>query len=568
MNVDSVRFKGHRCFSKEFAGFDSIKPINVLIGRNNSGKSHMLDFAEALCGKLPRRDWEAEYETTLDEATLRQAFSENTSGGELGGNHWRSHGAQLVGARVRLTITKTGDLNDIETMPGSKVAGHEFTHLRKQKLLGCVSGCIHELTGREFRRLAAERNILPEALDTDMTLLPGGAGATRVITRIIVNERYDRDLIQVKLFDEFRHIFGTDGAFEEIEVRQNESGSTWEVFLREDSKGLVPLSRSGSGLKTILLVLMNLIVIPELENKRLSRYAFGFEELENNLHPAILRRLFAYLEEYAVKHDAKIFLTTHSSVALDVFALSKNAQIIHVANNGSFSIAKPISAHLERIEVVSELGAKPSDLLQANGIIWVEGPSDRIYLNHFIELFSDGRFREGRDYQCAYYGGALLAQIQITADDPEVAKLVNLFNLNHNLFVVCDGDRTAMQGEGSTLKARVSRVVEEVKKIPSAGMWVTAAKEIENYLPGSVLKQIFDLDQCPDPGQYDRFFPSESKDSKADSFAEKSLKRKSLDKVDLALRSLPLLTKDSLSSRFDLAQQMGLIIDKIANWNK
>ena len=41
MRADSVYFKGHLCFQKEWAGFDTIKPVNVIIGRNNSGKSHL-----------------------------------------------------------------------------------------------------------------------------------------------------------------------------------------------------------------------------------------------------------------------------------------------------------------------------------------------------------------------------------------------------------------------------------------------------------------------------------------------------------------------------------------------
>ena len=44
MIVDSIYFKGHTCFKNEWSGFDTIKPINVIIGRNNSGKSHLLDL--------------------------------------------------------------------------------------------------------------------------------------------------------------------------------------------------------------------------------------------------------------------------------------------------------------------------------------------------------------------------------------------------------------------------------------------------------------------------------------------------------------------------------------------
>ena len=45
----SIKIKDYKCFLKEndYQGFDDIKPINVIIGKNNSGKSKLL---EALAG--------------------------------------------------------------------------------------------------------------------------------------------------------------------------------------------------------------------------------------------------------------------------------------------------------------------------------------------------------------------------------------------------------------------------------------------------------------------------------------------------------------------------------------
>ena len=137
---------------------------------------------------------------------------------------------------------------------------------------------------------------------------------------------------------------------------------------------LIPLSDSGSGLKTVLLVLINLLVGYDLRvciSK--SVMAFAFEELENNLHPTVLRRLLRYIEDYAVKENVPIFLTTHSSVALDLFGPSPNAQIIHVSHDGESARTTTVKTHFERIGVIAALGAKPSDLLQANGIIWEIG---------------------------------------------------------------------------------------------------------------------------------------------------------------------------------------------------
>ena len=88
MTIDSIHFKGHLCFQKEWAGFDTIKPINVIIGRNNSGKSHLLDLVEALCdGTFKSRGWQYRCSSVLDEVSLRGVFPENRRDGELRGNH-------------------------------------------------------------------------------------------------------------------------------------------------------------------------------------------------------------------------------------------------------------------------------------------------------------------------------------------------------------------------------------------------------------------------------------------------------------------------------------------------
>ena len=325
-----------------------------------------------------------------------------------------------------------------------------------------------------------------------MKLGPDGEGTTNIIRRFITSEKLPREVIQDELLAALNSIFGSDSQFSEIQVQVHDEAQEdaikdhWEVYLGEETKGLIALSESGSGLKTVFLVLLNLLVVPRIEKKEKSQLTFAFEELENNLHPALLRRLFQHLEDYAVNEKATIFLTTHSSIALDLFGLSDHAQVIHVSHDGESARTTTVPTHSNLIKIVSELGARPSDLLQANGLIWVEGPSDRIYLNRWIDLYTGGRLREGHDYQCVFYGGALLAQVQFESPEDEAAKLANLFQINHNLVVVCDGDRTA---KGSDLKPGVKRIREEVEKIDGAHIWITDAREIENYLPALSLRK-------------------------------------------------------------------------------
>ena len=399
-------------------------------------------------------------------------------------------------------------------------------------------------------------------------------GATNIVRKFLntTNQAFSRDLIRRDLRKALNTIFGPDGQFTEIQVKEHDEREAsddrnhWEIYLGEATKDLVPLSRSGSGLKTVLLVLLNLLVVPELKQdaagKDKSRFVFAFEELENNLHPALLRRLFRYLEGYVLNEQATIFLTTHSSTALDFFGASEHAQIIRVSHDGESAHAEPVGAHFDRLGLVTELGARPSDLLLANGIVWLEGPSDRLYFNRWIELSADGALREGRDYQCAFYGGSLLARMQFTSPETADEKLANLLKVNPNIVVVCDSDRAS---RGAKLKPRVRRIRDEVGAMASGHVWITDAREIENYLPGAVLGEALSKSPLPDPEQFESFFPRAR--SRRPSYVEGRLNGKHQDKVELASLVAPHMTGELMRLRFDWSEQMAKVVRCIKSWN-
>lgn len=397
-------------------------------------------------------------------------------------------------------------------------------------------------------------------------MTPDGRGATNIIRNHLINA--DRiasteRLIQHHLRGALNEIFGPDGEFTRITVLQLDQ-QDWEIFLEEAKKGLVALSRSGSGLKTVILVLLNLLVIPDIEQIEPSEYVFAFEELENNLHPSLLRRLLRYIERFALDNNCAIFLTTHSSAALDQFRRADHAQFIRVSHDGQHASTQTISAHFDHSQVVGELGARASDILQANGIVWVEGPSDAIYLNHWIEIFSDGELIEGRDYACAFYGGSLLARTTFTAPGEQEDDLVNLIPLNRHVALICDSDRNS---KGAPLKKRVTKAQAALGDINNAMIWITAGKEIETYLPGTVIGQALGLGVKADPDQFGIFFPSERPKNKGSSYVEATLGLNAIDKVGLALTSRPFMTKEAMASRFDWANRMADLVSLIRRWN-
>ena len=118
-----------------------------------------------------------------------------------------------------------------------------------------------------------------------------------------------------------------------------------------------------------------------------------------------------------------------------------------------FDTVKPINV-IVRFPVAPPARFVGQGLL-SNGIVWLEKPSDRVYFNRWVELCSDGGLREGRDYQCVFYGGSLLARTQFTSPETADDELINLLGINPNVVVVCDSDRTVVLPSESSASHRI-----------------------------------------------------------------------------------------------------------------
>jgi hypothetical protein len=193
-----------------------------------------------------------------------------------------------------------------------------------------------------------------------------------------------------------------------------------------------------------------LIVLPKHDNKKPSDYIFGFEELENNLHPSLLRRLFNYISKYSNENNAYFFITTHSNIVIDLFGNSPKAQIVHVQKKGDYSTVTAITND-DHKSILKDLDYRPSDLLLSNGIIWVEGPSDLIYIELLLYLFKQKNSNKDFD-KFSYTIQPLSTAIwkyagfndfdwdEIENDKTLQNKIVSLQKLNHNHVLVIDND--------------------------------------------------------------------------------------------------------------------------------
>lgn len=542
----------YRGFKGVGAGFELVQPINVIVGKNNIGKSSLIAAVEHMF-----RDRGAEYEicksvefsSVLSEAALRPHFSDSMSGGDLPGNHWREHGQNFIDKRV---VWKESS-RDVEVL---WVDGHNGELLSGEKAR--ISYVIADSKRRDFRhiRLDADRDLVKEGYSRDCALQSNGVGATNIIQNYINSSALDRDLVQVRLLSALNEIFAPDTVFSEIVVQHHSDTNFWEIYLGEEGKGLVPLSASGSGLKTVILTLINLMVRPDFENVRIDRYVFSFEELENNLHPTLQRNLFSFLFDYAYLTGCHIFLTTHSQVAIDLFYGEGGAQILHVKKQDGEVLGVILNDFNHGYSVLDDLGAKASDILQANGIIWVEGPSDRVYLNKFIEIWGGGAYKEGHHYQFIYYGGSVLAHIDAGTPEVDIQDAISAILINRNFIFVCDSDRKNKNGR---IKNRVTALLSRVSK-DRGYVWVTKCREIENYIPKECFELEYGVSGLSQIGEYEyvQDYLKANNLSAASVFADKHHK---------AVRFSENFSKENLAFRPELAAEMGQIIDRLMVWN-
>lgn len=99
MGMTSVKVKGTSCFTGDWCGFDEFKPINIIIGRNNTGKSQLLTLVQGLCSDdrvRKRAATNLRFVCTLEEQHLLHAFPANHSGHEMRGDYWHDNGAYFV----------------------------------------------------------------------------------------------------------------------------------------------------------------------------------------------------------------------------------------------------------------------------------------------------------------------------------------------------------------------------------------------------------------------------------------------------------------------------------------
>lgn len=208
------------------------------------------------------------------------------------------------------------------------------------------------------------------------------------------------------------------------------------------------------------------------------------EEPEVHLHPKLQRILAKRIQEIADRKSLQLFISTHSTVFLDVEIWQENTANLYVTDgSGVKEFSRPA-------ELLAMMGIRPGDVFHANGVIWIEGPSDRIYIKHWLKLYCYEKNLplpvENVHYIFILYGGALMKHLSADRCD-----MILTTKVNRNAIFIADNDNDydAKEPLDPVLLNSKSYKEDIRSKIPT---WITQGYTIENYLPDDFKERFFD----------------------------------------------------------------------------
>lgn len=152
----------------------------------------------------------------------------------------------------------------------------------------------------------------------------------------------------------------------------------------------------------------------------------------------------------------------------------------------------PVENRRDAFTIAERLGLNPATtLFTANVVIWVEGPTERLFLRHWLpKRLEEKKIYEGFHYTLMQYGGGLISHLD-ACDDADAVAAFDLMSICRYPIVLVDSDLTESsenRNRSDILKPGAKRLASQIDRLnerrPNAALFLcTWGREIENYLP-------------------------------------------------------------------------------------
>ena len=516
MQLLGISINRYRSFSMGGQVVYPLTGVNLLAGQNNSGKSNVLRFigeflpnphepafldvslGEGASGSI-EMELAYEYEVAqlhgLIADRINQVGSHSVDPTRVMANIVELFGSGLLQKDVsgsgviwiKYELAKTSRAWEWRISPAlltqllewAKTKGRQRSLLEAAIFVSNLTGDAHGIIAALLENIFPRRQLNPVASieafrriqDQHQTVIVGASTTYNGSGLIKQLQRLERpaigDLYLKEKFESINRFVRSVLDDESARIEIPSEADTVHV-----SKGgvVLPLDHLGTGIHQVVIIAAACTL---LDNSIVC-----MEEPEIHLHPLLQRKLINYLK---TETSNQYVIATHSAHLLD----SSRCSVFHVRSVDNVSMIEQAATPHSVSSICADLGYRASDLLQSNAVIWVEGPSDRIYLKHWIES-TDRELLEGIHYSIMFYGGSLLRHLSV--DDREIEEFISLRRLNRHVAIMIDSDKRSA-------RERVSETKREVRdafaRIDSPGFaWITNCRTIENYVPPLLLQGV------------------------------------------------------------------------------
>lgn len=244
-----------------------------------------------------------------------------------------------------------------------------------------------------------------------------------------------------------------------------------------------PIYDLGDGIQQIILLLFQVF---KLKDKPA---LFFIEEPELFLHPSMQRLL---IEQFIKSENHQFFLATHSNHLLDTtLDLGDKISVYMVKKGESTEPHRDANFNITNLSsgdkiLLRELGVRASSVFLSNCTIWVEGITDRLYIRHWLGLYSKHlesvgekrqEYFEDLHYSFVEYAGSNITHWSFFTGGPKPK--IDVERLCSTLLLIADSD-------GGTKHERLKLIKNSI-----GPRFITLPRrEIENMLSKKVLVEV------------------------------------------------------------------------------